>query len=299
MVLPPVVYRDFVLDRLLDWRAAGRGTALLTLVDATGASPRPVGSQMAVNDAGESLGLITGGCAEGALIHDTLDAMAKGQSRTEIYGEGSRYMDIRLPCGSGLKVRIEIEPDEAALRAVLAARQARRLSKLEIDTGEGVYVRHYRPECRLVVAGRGPIVGALTQLAPVVEMAAVVYSPDSVMPSDSDALTALPLRSPQDFDGADLDAFTALILLFHDHSFEPDILAKGLCSEAFYIGALGSRKAHAQRLETLSAMGFSPSDLARIDGPAGLPIGARTPPEIALSILARAVAGWREDMAGV
>ncbi len=265
----------------------GLKTALVTLVETTGASPRPVGSQLAVCETGESRGLITGGCAEAALMHDALDAIQRGENRRELYGAGSRFKDIVLPCGSGLTVQFDVTLPDADISAVIAARRARQVSMLVT----GGFRRRYLPACRLVCAGRGPIVAAIMQMADLLEIETVIYSPDR---SDGNCR---PLTSAEDFDAAVLDRFSALILVFHDHEAEPAILHKALAAESFFIGALGSRKAHAARLDTLAADGVAAVDLARIHGPVGLDISAATPPEIALSIVSQVVSKWRKDVA--
>lgn len=287
MELPPPVYRDFVLDDLAAWRRQGLKTALVTLVETTGTSPRPVGSQLAVCETGESRGLITGGCAEAALVHDALDAMNKGQNRRELYGAGSRFKDIVLPCGSGLTIHFDVTLPDAEITAVIAARRARKVSLLVT----GGFSRRYLPACRVVCAGRGPIVAALAQIADLLEIECILYSPDKYDEK------CRPLTSADDFDAALLDRFSALILVFHDHDAEPEILRKAFTAESFFIGALGSRKAQAARLDTLAAVGVRAADLARIHGPVGLDIGAATPPEIALSIMSQVVSKWRESVA--
>ena len=296
MILPPPIYADFVLPALLNWQKSGLKTALLTLIDTNGASPRPIGSQLAVAETGESLGLITGGCAEGALVHDALSAMAEGTNRIELYGEGSRFKDITLPCGSGLKVFMDVQTRMADLEAIIAARAARDTSFLTLEPeNEAPFLRRYLPACRLVAVGRGPILTALARLAPLMEVELVVYTPDDTLYDPPFANgTRFALRAPEDFDPGHLDRHSALILVFHDHDFEPPILRAGLATDAFFIGALGSRKAQARRLEALTASGISASSLARIHGPVGLDIGAASPPEIALAIMAQVIRQWRE-----
>jgi len=282
--LPKPIYRDFVLEELAAWREKGLKTALVTLVATTGTSPRPVGSQLAVCETGESLGLITGGCAEAALVRDALDAIKRGENHSELYGAGSRFKDIVLPCGSGLTIHFDVKLSDADIAGVIAARRARQISTLLT----GGYNRRYLPACRLVCAGRGPIVEALSQMAELVEIESVIYSPDMK------GVNCHPLTSADDFDVTTLDRFSALVLVFHDHGLEPDILHKALSADSFFMGALGSRKAQNARLETLVTRGVVENDLVRIHGPVGLDIGAATPPEIALSIVSQVVSEWRK-----
>ncbi|CAM3323068.1 XdhC family protein [Asticcacaulis taihuensis] len=294
MILPPPVYRDFVLPALRDWRKAGRKTALLTLISTTGQSPRPVGSQLAVCDTGEACGLITGGCAEGTLVLDALEAMRLGENRVELYGEGSRFKDITLPCGSGLKVFFDVGISDAEIERIIASRDARQPASMSIFApGEPAYTRHYLPACRLVAVGQGPIMEALAQMALPLEIELDIWSPDVALAA---RLNGRHLTSPEDFDAA-LDRYSAVTTVFHDHTYEPPVLLKTLQSESFFIGALGSRKAHARRLEILTELGAAPETVTRIHGPVGLDIAAASPPEIALSILAQVVERWRRTVA--
>jgi xanthine dehydrogenase accessory factor len=293
LILPPSVYRDFVLPALMAWRKAGSKTALLTLISTTGQSPRPIGSQLAVCETGEACGLITGGCAEGTLVLDALEAMRLGENRTELYGDGSRFKDITLPCGSGLKVFYDVQISDDDIGRIIASREARQPASLVISALDANYTRRYLPACRLVVVGQGPIVEALAQLAPALEIELDIWSPDETLAL---RLNGHHLTSPDDFDIA-LDRYCAVATVFHDHTYEPPVLLKALQSDCFFIGALGSRKAHARRLETLKGMGVASDMLKRIHGPIGLDISAGSPPEIALSIIAQVIEQWRRKVA--
>jgi xanthine dehydrogenase accessory factor len=287
------VYKDFVLEDLKRWRDEGLKTALLTLVAVEGRSPRPLGSQMAVAEDGQAVGAITGGCAERALALDAVAAIARGENHTELYGEGSRFKDIVLPCGSGLHVHFDVGLSDETLDTLLAARRNRRVAELRYDF-DTPYVRTYVPQCRLAVVGQGPMTVALAQIAALTEIAVNVFTPDRAVLC---AMPATLMIGPEDFGASMLDEWTALAMIFHDHSYEAEVLRKALDSDAFFIGALGSRPTHERRLEALAAMGATAEQMARIQGPIGLDIGARTPPEIAVAILAQVVSAWRRTVA--
>jgi xanthine dehydrogenase accessory factor len=293
-IIPPPVYKDYVLDDLLKWRREGLRTALVTLVGIEGASPRPLGSQIAVAEDGRAVGAVTGGCAEQAIVLDALSAMTRGENHLEIYGKGSRFKDIELPCGSGVSMYFDVTLDIAALEGLVAAHEARQ-SSIYIAEGEAfTYSRTYLPRNRLVILGRGHIVTSLAQMGHLNEFEILVLCPDEATRQQCASYAqTFPLISCKDCDASSLDSHTAVVSLFHDHDCEPDILSAALESRAFYIGALGSRRTHARRLENLGAMGWGEAACARIDGPAGLDIGAKTPPEIALSIMANIVAKAR------
>ena len=134
---------------------------------------------------------------------------------------------------------------------------------------------------------------ALAQMAPPLEIELDIWSPDQALAA---RLHGRHLTSPEDF-GTALDRYSAIATVFHDHTYEPPVLLKALQGKSFFIGALGSRKAHARRLEILQDMGAEPDILRRIHGPVGLDIAAASPPEIALSILAQVVERWRRTVA--
>ena len=282
MMPDPPVYADYVLDALPVWRAEGLKTALVTLVEISGSSPRPLGSQIAVAEDGRAVGAVTGGCVEQSIVLDAIAAMMRGEGRLERYGEGSRFKDLKLPCGSGITVHFDVDLSDDALASLLEARAARRIARYTIAADGLSFEKVYEPQRRLVIAGQGNVVPWLAKVAAMTEYEVMVFSPDDNS-----------LNDPADFDHGVLDAFTAFVSLFHDHSFEPELLNKALASPAFYIGALGSRRAQAARLAALAASGWDPVALRRIHGPVGLDIGARTPPEIAVSIIGQVVSQVR------
>ena len=288
---PPVVntvYADYVLDALWDWRRAGLKTALLTLTEIDGISPRPLGSQMAVAEDGRAVGAISGGCAERSLVLDAQAAMARGLNHSERYGKGSRFKDLIFPCGSGIGVYFDVGLDDAVLADLRAAHAQRR----PCDYACGAYVKRYDPQTRLVIAGSGHIVPVLAHLAGLAEIEVVVLSPDAAT-----RMAAAPFARSEGFHGADvaghLDSAAAFVCLFHDHDREPELLDAVLRSPAFYIGALGSHATHRRRCESLASRGWDVAAVARIHGPVGLAIGAKTPPEIALAIVAEIVQARR------
>ncbi len=284
------VYADYVLDALRDWRREGLKTALLTLVEIDGVSPRPLGSQMAVAEDGRAVGAISGGCAERSLILDAQAAMARGTNHVERYGKGSRYQDLIFPCGSGIAVFFDVGLDDGTLDALCEAHGRRQPG----DYRAGAYVRHYVPQTRLVVAGSGHIVAPLAHLAAMAEFEVVVISPDAATREMAAPFARIEnLKTADDFDGSRLDAATALVCLFHDHDREPELLDAALASPAFYIGALGSHATHARRRQGLSVRGWDEAAINRIHGPVGLSIGAKTPPEIAIAITAEIVQARR------
>jgi len=305
----PVPFAEFVLPWFNAKAAQGMRVALVTLVEVDGSSPRPLGSQMAVAEDGSAIGNITGGCAEAAIVTEALVAIESQANRRIRYGKGSPYFDIRLPCGSGIEIYINalIDPELIADAAEqLQARQPVTLvqdskahrSWLETGAAPGAkaeYRKHYEPARRIVAIGKGAILGSLCQMGQMAgfEIVAISTEPELLAQIAPHCAEQVHLKSPRDFAYAGLDQWSAAVLLFHEHEWEPAILGKILGSHCFYIGALGSRRTHANRVQTLGHMGFAADDILRIRAPVGLDIGASSPPEIAISILGEIIAARR------
>ena len=312
MSLPSFV--DNVIPYACQWLADGSRVALITLVGVDGSSPRPVGSQVAVREDGEFVGLISGGCVEAALVHEARAAMAEGKNRLLRYGKGSPYFDIQLPCGSGIDILIDVTFDGDVLMSLQQFQLAREPVMLCIKLQEalnnesgylhlepysgrqnpqknsdaGTFVRYYPPTARLLAFGRGEIFQQVITLAPAIGFEVIAVSPDK--PNELARLQTL--ANPTHFDPTWCDAWTAAALLFHDHEWEGPILQNLLASDCFYIGALGSQRSQKLRQDWLTAHGVGQEKIGRIKGPIGLDIGSRTPPEIAISILAEIIS-WR------
>lgn len=316
-----VPFVDNVVPKFAAWRSEGLRAALVTLVNVEGSAPRPAGSQMAVNERGEAVGNITSGCAEAELIGQALRCIETGQKRVERYGRGSKYLDIRLPCGSGIDVSFDPNISDEIIGTLLKHQNERRPIGLRFELAVGdaevvdlsnaltkdpwhlpcrlqddtTFVRPYLPQLRVVIAGRGPAVNALAQIVRALDWQIRVATPER----DFDPNLRLAaheikqIASPGQFDASGLDRWSAAVLLFHDHDWEPTILQRILATDCFYVGALGSRITHEARCEALETLGVAQQDIARIRAPIGLDIGALSPPEIALSIAGEILAASR------
>jgi xanthine dehydrogenase accessory factor len=289
--------------------AAGRPAALVTIVALDGPFSRPLGAQLAVASDKRFAGSISGGCLEQALTEEAQLAMEEGVNRTLRYGRGSPYIDVRLPCGGGIDLHVDVNLDHALLqRAVALGRQRRTFSLLfdpasknatfRIEENEtspkvGEFVRRFEPKLRLVLAGRGWEIVAMSQLARTADAEIVVASQEAATLDFcrpyADQL--IRLTTPQSAPALPLDEHTAVACLFHEHEWEAPLLLDSLRSPAFYVGALGSRQTHARRLESLRALGAGPDDIARLKGPIGL-FASRDPRSLAISALAEIVAVW-------
>lgn len=258
---------------------ARSGGALCTVTAIDGSWSRRLGAQLAVLPDGSTRGSLADGCLEKALASE---ALAGRPTRVLRYGEGSPFLDIRLPCGSGIEVMVDPAPDHSALEAACAALIAREPAELRAGTTpQGPFVRRYLPKLRLVVLGSGPEVTALVRLARGQGIECLVAGPSDDPGIDRRIALGQAPEVP-------VDPWTAIAVLFHDHEWERGILPWALASEAFYVGAQGGRGARETREAMLSETGFGPDP--RLRSPIGVFAHARTPSVLALSILAEIVA---------
>lgn len=311
---PAYALVDDLLPTLQRWVTAGQRYALATLVEVVGSAPRPAGSEMAICENGEIAGYVSGGCVEAAVATEALASLRDGAPRMLDYGAGSPVLDLQLTCGGRIRIFVRAVRDGPAhLRQLREAREKRMPLFASFDftdssmqygttrpaqTGlrDARFVQCYEPPLRLVIVGGDPVAMALLRLAPAFGLETGLLRPRGPqMYPDSEP-------APQFYDrrGIDaalavlrLDARCAIYTVSHDADTDHAVLAHALRSEAFCIGALGSRLKAQQRIERLRAAGFDDAALARVHSPAGLNIGARTPLEIALSILGQIVANRR------
>lgn len=256
--------------------AAEGDCALCTIVGIEGSFSRQLGAQLAIRGDGSVIGSLADGCLEAQLV-----AEARQIDRPVVrhYGRGSEQIDFRLPCGSAIHILIDPAPDRSAIAGVARALAERRPGVLALPppaTGEAGLLRHrpYAPDLQIVALGAGPELDALAHLARAAGVEIRPLNPDS---AELVLGRAPALPAP--------DRWTAVILLFHDHEWEREVLRWALGSDAFYIGAQGGAVARQRRLESLAADGVSTDDLARITSPVGIFPQARHPGSLALSAL--------------
>ncbi len=298
-----------VLDAALDWLAAGRKVALATVARTWGSSPRPPGSWLALRDDGQVAGSVSGGCVEG----DLMDRMADGRLDAPApfllsYGvSAADAARLGLPCGGRLDLVVEPAPSIGLLHALrLDIRAGRTLARsVELDGGEirlipaepGTAVGFdgqrlvtvHGPRLRLFLVGAGQISRYLAEMAQALDYEVAVCDPREEYArhwavSGARLVEGMP-------DDAVLswrpDPRSAVVALTHDPKLDDLVLLEALRTPAFYVGALGSRASQAKRRARLAEhFNLGEAELSRLHGPAGLPIGSRTPPEIAVSILA-------------
>jgi xanthine dehydrogenase accessory factor len=313
-----------VLRQAASWLGAGRRVALATVVETWGSSPRPAGSHLVVADGGELVGSVSGGCVEAAVVDEALGVLAGGAPRLLRFDvTRERAWDVGLACGGTLEVFVQRVGARAELDEALRAVESRRAAVLAIDLATGAlrvvdpalgdeavraaaasgrsqrcgdaFLRVLRPVVRVVVVGAVHIAQRLAAMAPLAGYEVVVVDPRTAFANEA-RFPGVPLvRAWPDeaLARVGLDRLTAVVTLTHDPKLDDPALSAALRSDAFYVGALGSRTTHAARRRRLAAEGFTQAALDRIHGPVGLPIGASSPGEIAVSILAEVVAAAR------
>ncbi len=302
------------MDRLLAAASQWRGgpLAIATVTATWGSAPRPRGSHMLVHGDGRFEGSVSGGCVEGEVLTAAEEVIAHGGFRLLRFGVAdAAAWEVGLPCGGEIALLVQrVGPDGFAAElfdAVAAARAAGEAIALTSDLSTGVtapgdrpgddrFVNHYAPRRRMLIVGAVQIAQSLVSLARTLDMHAVVIDPRTrFLTAARFPGSALDDRWPDQAVAAHQpDRATAVVTLSHDPKIDDPALAAALASPARYIAALGSRRSHASRLERLRALGFDDAQLSRIEGPAGVSIGAIGPGEIALSIMAGAIRAFAE-----
>lgn len=302
-----------VLRQVTQWQASGHRVVLGTITRTWGSAPRPPGSSVAVRDDGLIAGSVSGGCIEDDLIDKAREGvLASGVPQVVRYGiDADAAHRFGLPCGGLIELVLEPVLPHTRLDELLQrlARGERVRRVLTLATGEvqlqaagdtdelllddTALVTHHGPRWRLLLIGAGQMTQYLAQMAVALGYQVSVCDPREEYATGFEVPGATLLRSMPDDTVTDFrpDGHTAIIALTHDPKLDDLALMEALRSPAFYIGAIGSRLNQAKRKQRLAEhFGLTEEQLARLHGPVGLKNGARTPPEIAVSILAELTA---------
>lgn len=310
-----------VLRKLRNWRMAGKRALLVTVVRTWGSSPRPVGSIMALCESGAVVGSVSGGCIEDDLIYRYTQTLAGGAARHSIplgapgfvkYGitadEAHRF---GLPCGGTLELLLEHDPDGQSLVALVRALEAGQLMQREVRLADGVItlaqtdqpaelladdrrVRNtFGPEYRMLLIGAGQLTEYVATMALFSGFAVTVCDPrEEYRGAWSVSGAKLVSDMPDDIVTAFRpDRRSCVVALTHDPKLDDLALLEALKSEAFYVGAIGSRRNNeARRQRFIEHFEETAESLARLRGPIGIYVGSKTPPEIAVSVMAEILA---------
>jgi xanthine dehydrogenase accessory factor len=304
---------DFsVLHTAVTWLKAGHSVALATIVQTWGSAPRPVGSWVAIRDDGQVAGSVSGGCIEDDLIRRVqTEILTQALPEMVVYGvnqqEAARF---GLPCGGTLRLLVEPKPELAVLERLLTEISTHQITRrvVNLQTGKSTLAsgsRHdefvcnetemistYGPRWRMVIIGAGQLSQYTADFALASDFEVIVIDPRDEYQEglNRQGITFIKGMPDDVILEIDVDSHTAIVALTHDPKLDDMALLEALRSPAFYVGALGSRKNTQKRKERLLEFDLSPQEIDRLHGPVGLHIGALTPPEIAISILAEVIA---------
>jgi len=294
------------------WRKAGHRVTFGTIVKTWGSAPRPVGALVAVRDDGQVVGSVSGGCVEDDLIEKVrVGQIAKDLPKHVVYGvtneEATRW---GLPCGGTLELVMEPVTERSQFGALLETISRQQLVKRRLDLATGevtmapgggddvlefdgkVLSTVHGPRWRLILIGAAQLTRYLAEMARMLDYQVLVIDPREEYAGGWDVPgVSLERGMPDDILAAGhLDGHTAVVALTHDPKIDDLALMEALKSPAFYVGAIGSKKNNDARRLRLKEFDLSEGEIARLKGPVGLYIGSKTPPEIAVAILAEMTA---------
>jgi len=301
-----------VLRSAETWRKAGHRVTFGTIVKTWGSAPRPVGALVVIRDDGQVVGSVSGGCVEDDLV-DKVRAgkVAKDAPQHISYGvtneEATRW---GLPCGGTLELVMEPVTEKSAFGELLQTISKQQLVSrtLQMDTGavsmkpgsaddvlefDGkVLTTVHGPRWRVFLIGAGQLTRYLAEMARMLDYQVQVVDPRAEYADGWDLKgVQLDRGMPDDvIAAANLDGHSAVVALTHDPKLDDLALMEALKSPAFYVGAIGSKKNNDSRRVRLREFDLSEGEIARLHGPVGLYIGSKTPPEIAVAILAEMTA---------
>lgn len=286
--------------------ANASGDGVLAVITRTeGPSYRPVGAVMAFLPDDMRIGTLSSGCIESDLALHAAETLETCAPKTVLYGRGSPYIDIQLPCGGGLEILLVPRPGRDALAMLIGTLDGRRPAALVIDrqTGEIAvqedatpdadrFAITFEPELQFFIFGKGPEASTFAGLVQSAGYPNLLLSPDDETLDAGRAAGCATRHLVSKGVPSDVapDGWSSVVLFFHDHDWEPPILEGALETDAFYIGAQGSQRARDARMAELEAMGVSAEARDRLHGPIGLVPSARDARTLAVSVLAEVLA---------
>ncbi|MDH3527212.1 MAG: XdhC family protein [Gammaproteobacteria bacterium] len=301
-----------VLETAIRWLTQGRRLALVTVARTWGSSPRPVGALMVMRDDGTCSGSVSGGCVEEDLLM-RYRAHQLGDSFPTLIDYGidrEEATRLGLPCGGRLELLVEQLDSAAPLKRLLDKIKAGQLVTRRVCMASGEVSLHaaapadefdytsdnlakvFGPRWQLLLIGDGHLARYVAQLALLLDYRVIIcdpredYEPDEPM----EGVERVRVMPDEAVEAYATHPRCAVVALTHDPKLDDMALLDALQSPAFYIGALGSRRNSDLRRERLGTLGLTPQQLQRLHAPVGLPIGSRSPPEIAVSIMAEITA---------
>jgi xanthine dehydrogenase accessory factor len=327
-----------LLPDLENWLNAGEKVALATVISTWGSAPRKTGSIMAVNERGEFVGSVSGGCVEGDVIQTAKEVIQSQQAKRLRFGVADETAwDVGLACGGEIDIFVQpanknvldqllgrMKSDQASILSTVIAGDETALGSQNLTDGKGkvlassdglialtalsnqprivagqnteVFVNPFPASPALVMVGGVHIAIALAKMAKIQNFRTVIIDPRKAFGSTTrfpEVDELIQVWPQQAYEQHPLNSSTAVASLSHDPKIDDPALIEALNSDAFYIGALGSKKTQEKRHQRLLKAGISEERLAKLHAPIGLEIGAETPEEIALAIMAQVIAAYR------
>jgi xanthine dehydrogenase accessory factor len=301
-----------VLRSAVSWLQAGHSVAIATVVQTWGSAPRPIGSWLAIREDGQVAGSVSGGCVEDDLIRRVqTEILTRATPEMVIYGvsqqEAARF---GLPCGGTLRLLVEPKPELVVLEKLLTQIAAHQITRRTVNLSSGQSTLStgsrndqficndqemqttYGPRWRMVIIGAGQLSLYTADFAIASDFEVIMIDPREEYAEGLNREDLIFIKGMPDDVLLEIgvDQHTAVVALTHDPKLDDMALMEALKSPAFYVGALGSRKNTQKRKERLLEFDLNQAQVDRLHGPVGLYIGALTPPEIAVSILAEVIA---------
>jgi xanthine dehydrogenase accessory factor len=301
-----------VLRSAAGWVKSGRRVVMATVIKTWGSAPRPIGALTAIRDDGMVVGSVSGGCIEDDMIDQVrAGKLVENSPATTRYGvsaeEAKRF---GLPCGGTLELVLEPLTKESGLDELLARVERHELVMRRLDMKSGrvtitpaqstdllafdgaTLSTVHGPRWRLLIIGAGQLSTFLAQMAQGLDYQVTVCDPREEYAEGWDVAGVELKRGMPDevVTEMNLDGHSAVVTLTHDPKLDDMALLEALKSPAFYVGAIGSKKNNDARRQRLADFDLSQEEIARLHGPVGLKLGAKTPPEIAIAILAELTA---------
>jgi xanthine dehydrogenase accessory factor len=322
-----------IFAKALDWLDDGRNVALATVIQTWGSAPQPMGSLLLIDEEGNFLGSVSGGCVEAEVIEQAKDVIATAAPKTLVFGvEDETAWKVGLACGGTIHIFVEkLDPGAAkpVLRELIEDTSSRRKVALVTDLSSGAqrlahqpgdlgpdlapsldhafrrdksaaagsnsFVNVLNPTTRLIIVGAVHVAQPLLQMARALGYEVIIVDPRSAFATEERFGDVTIAREWPDeaLPKIGVDQRTALVALTHDPRIDDPALIYALSSDAFYVGALGSKITHTKRVERLLKAGIGSKAIDRIHAPIGLDIGAQGAAEIAVSIIAEITAVQR------
>ncbi len=333
-----------VIQDINSWLEDGETVGLATVIQTWGSAPRKAGGKMAITTGGKMSGSVSGGCVEGAVFEQAVEAISNHQGKLLEFGVADETAwEVGLACGGNIRVFVEglnqeiyqsiqtiikedrfgalativKSPDEkligtkfvtdrssliagdapdSAVTATINTMKSGKSQLVELEDGSELFVEVYLPAPQLIMVGGVHIAVALSQMAQILGYKTIVIDPRrgfgnvDRFPNVDTLIQKWPKKA---FEDVTINENTAVALLTHDPKIDDPAIHEVLASDAFYIGALGSRKTHGKRINRLLEAGYTQEQIDKIYGPIGISIHAQTPEEIAVSVLAEIVQARR------